>query len=117
MVATVMPIPANPMNTQLWVKNAITVLQVVAMAGLRKNLKVSNPSFGASFHAPPKALNQPPALASSSTSHFGVLGYAACRRVTPQIVAVITTTTASSTDQRTARLFTGTPNTPNCMGM
>src|SRR5215210_6125977 len=105
------------MNTQCQSRNAITVLQLSAMNGLRKNLKVSNPSFGASFHAPPKALNHPPALASSSTSHFGASGYAACRRVTPHTVAVITATTAASTDQRTARLFTGTPNTPNCMGM
>ena len=31
-----------------------------ASKGLRKNLKTWNPSIGASFQAPPKALYQPP---------------------------------------------------------
>src|SRR5207237_7606356 len=88
MLATVKPITASPMNTQLWVKKLITVLHVMAMNGLRKNLKVSNPSLGASFHAPPNALNHPPALASSSTSHFGASGCAAWSRMTPHTVRV-----------------------------
>src|SRR5687768_2667084 len=104
------------MNTQLSVRKAITVLHVMAMNGLRKNLKVSNPSTGASFHAPPNALNHPPALASRSTAHFGVFGYVFCSHVTVQMAAMTMMITAIMTDQRTARLWIGLPKAPNCMG-
>jgi hypothetical protein len=42
-------------------KEKIGTAHAVATAGLRRNFQPLNPSMGASFHAPPAAVAQPPA--------------------------------------------------------
>jgi len=51
------------------VNSETTNAQLAATAGLRKNLNVSKPSIGASFHAPPNA-DRPDSLIAGGGSPF-----------------------------------------------
>ncbi len=87
------------------------------MPGLRKNLKVSNPSMGASLKAPPTAETQlavvpTPAMTQSEPDH-GVRWTLS----TPQTRRPTTASSAPAAPHRTARLSTTRPRTWNCMGM
>src|SRR5688500_7010581 len=74
MDATVYRSAARARYSQLSVKHASKSAKNAAILGLRKNLKVSNPSIGASFHAPPNAEIQPPIPPMATiTSHVGRL--------------------------------------------
>ncbi len=88
------------------------------MPGLRKNLNQSKPSMGASFHAPPTAENQPPALpAAASASHCAG---ADCGRGTSHTAAAsasATPATAAPIACTTSMPRTTRPNTANCIGI
>ena len=58
---------------------ASNTAKAVAMAGLRKNLRVSNPSMGASFHAPPSAQIQPPMEPSAINANIDGAAPSGCR--------------------------------------
>ena len=85
------------------------------IAGLRKNLNVSKPSIGASFHAPPIAETQPAALPISS--RIGSGSEAASRLAVQKASSRATAATPAATVQRRARSWTGLPNTANCIGI
>jgi hypothetical protein len=61
MLANANPLEANRRATQLFVRKKIGIAHAVATAGLRRNFQPLKPSMGASFHAPPAAVAQPPA--------------------------------------------------------
>ena len=82
-------------------------------------MKVSKPSIGASFHAPPNAEIQPKKLPTvTTTSHVGQL---APKRCSSARMAKNTPTQAIATTRPIAiglrASFIGLPNTPNCIGM
>src|SRR6476469_3993527 len=97
---------------------ATTNAQLAATAGLRKNLNVSKPSTGASFHAPPTAEIKPKKLPTvTTTSHFGhvaphVRSSARIAKNTP-MHAIATTIPI---EIRFVASFIGLPITPNCIG-
>ena len=62
--ATVKPSAAIAIAVHEAVNSETTNAQLAATAGLRKNLNVSKPSIGASFHAPPNAEIQPAPMVS-----------------------------------------------------
>ena len=58
-------------STQSSVKRLSTTAQAVATTGLRRNFQPLKPSTGASFHAPPTAVSQPPSPATSTRLQSG----------------------------------------------
>ena len=112
--------PAIAIAVHDGLKCETTNAQLAATAGLRKNLNVSKPSIGASFHAPPNAEIQPKKLPTvTTTSQRGQRATGAvleradreehadardARRSTPIVIRFFAS-------------FIGLPMTPNCIGM
>ncbi len=92
-VATQKPVAASVTSTRSSVRYESPSANSDAMIGLRKNLKIWNPSFGASFQAPPKALIQPPSppIPTTSQSGFGS-GSAPSSQETSTTIATSTAT-------------------------
>ena len=62
------PVAARVTSTRSSVRFESPSAKSDAMIGLRKNLKIWNPSLGASFQAPPKALIHPSSSPIVTTS-------------------------------------------------
>jgi hypothetical protein len=88
---------------------------VPAIAGLRKNFSVSNPSIGASFQAPPMAETQPARLPTPTRTASG--SDAAFIEAAQSARSDVTATTPAAIARRRPRSFTTRPNTANCMGI
>src|ERR1043165_3206358 len=119
MEATVKPSAAMAMMGHEGVKRETMKAQVAATAGLRKNLKVSKPSTGASFQAPPKAEIQPKKLPTVRT--VSQRGQVAPQRSSRARMATKTPTHAMATRMpmvmRLRASFIGLPMMPNWIGM
>ena len=102
------------------VNSETTNAQLAATAGLRKNLKVSKPSIGASFQAPPNAEIQPKKLPTViTTSQRGQLAADARPRARGSRRTRRSRRAATTTPivMRFRASFIGLPNMPNCIGM
>src|SRR5947208_3564839 len=77
MLTTDQPAAATVSVTQSLVNPTRRTPQAADTAGLRRNFQPLKPSTGASFHAPPTAVSQPPTLATTSAVQTGSGGNAA----------------------------------------
>src|SRR5690625_5285533 len=97
MLATENPPAASVTSAQLLLSMAKGQAQSVATIGLRRNLYTWNPSMGASFQAPPAAINQPPIPASATNTPVGNAASKPCAAAPVQQMAI----NPSATDRPT----------------
>src|SRR3954454_3707132 len=121
MLTTASPAEAMTNAGQLDVRAAIGTAQAGATAGDRRNFQQPNPSIGASFHAPPTAVAQPPRLPTTTVARrpigTGSVARACCSSWSPARPATMTPATPAPTAYRTTGRSTVRPNRPSRIGI